>query len=55
MSEVAFTITLEKKNPHRLVRHTWGELKPNLRVVSSKKRYNRQQSKTETRALLMEH
>ena len=44
MSKVAFSLTLEKKNLHDLVRHTWA-FRPTERVVESKKFYNRQKGK----------
>ena len=51
MSKVAFTIKLEKANPHDLVRHTWG-FRPTSRVVESKKSYNRSKCKQEVRAIM---
>ena len=51
MSKTAFTITLEKKNPHDLVRHVWA-FRPTERVVESKKSYNRNKAKAELRRAL---
>lgn len=48
MKKTAFTLELEKVNPHNLVRHTWG-FRPTERVVESKKVYNRQKGKQEVR------
>lgn len=36
MKKTAFTLELEKVNPHNLVRHTWG-FRPTERIVESKK------------------
>lgn len=51
MSKTTFSFTLDKVNPHDLSRHSW-EFNPATRVVSSKKKYSRQRSKAEMRAML---
>ena len=51
MSKVAFTIKLDKVNPHDLVRHTWG-FRPTSRVVQSRKSYSRSRAKAEVRAIV---